>query len=317
MFSAAPTPWLRVGHTTLPEARTGCTVLLLDHLSPARVDVRGGAPGTRETDLLQSGRLVGGVDAIVLTGGSAFGLASIDGVVRWLAEQGRGFPTAARPVPIVAGAVIFDLANGLPEYPGPDAGYAAAAAAAATPTESDAHGRFQGAGAGATVAKLGGVPAPGGIGIVTRQAGDFTVTAVVVLNAVGDVMDPRSGHMLAQAALPDGSTPGAEAIVLGAAADPVVRAGEATTIGAVLFHQPVSEAVLQRATVTAHAGLARCIFPSHTLFDGDTMFSCAPALAELAPGQALRATTLAQIAMEDAICSIFVDNVHAAPHGPA
>ncbi len=311
MSNATASAWLRIGHTTLVEARTGCTVLLFDHLSPARVDVRGGAPGTRETDLLQAGRLVGGVDAIVLTGGSAFGLASIDGVVRWLAEQGRGFPTAARPVPIVAGAVIFDLANGLPDHPTANDGYAAAAGA--TPIEDGVQHRFHGAGVGATVAKLGGVPAAGGIGVVTRQAGEFTVTAVVVLNAIGDVMDPRTGRMLAQASLPDGSTPGAEGLVLGTAGEAVARAGEATTIGAVLFHQPVNEAVLQRATIAAHAGLARCVFPSHTLFDGDTMFSCAPALGELAQGQALQATTLAQVAMEDAICSIFTGAAGSTP----
>lgn len=292
--------WFRVGHATLSHARTGCTVLLFDHLAPTRVDVRGGAPGTRETDLLQAGRLVGGADALVLTGGSAFGLASIDGVVRWLAEQGRGFPTAARPVPIVAGAVIFDLATGSPEYPDAEDGYAAASAA----TYATSTARHDGAGAGAHVAKFGGLGSPGGIGLATLGTDEITVTAVVVLNAVGEVRDPATGTVLAAARTPDGGVLSAAQMALGGPAD--ARAGEATSIGAVLFHQPVSEAVLSRATVAAQAGLARCVFPSHTLFDGDTMFASAPALGEIQPGDALRATTIAQLTVEAAICSIFV-----------
>src|SRR5688500_7771849 len=120
-------PWFRIGHVTNEVAKTGCTVVLFDTLVPATVDVRGGAPGTRETALLGSGRLVGRADAILLTGGSAFGLAAADGVMRYLAERGRGFPTSSIPVPIVPAAVIYDLGHGRAVWPTTDDGYAAAA----------------------------------------------------------------------------------------------------------------------------------------------------------------------------------------------
>ncbi|MBO0714936.1 MAG: P1 family peptidase, partial [Acidimicrobiales bacterium] len=155
-------PGVLVGHWTDPVGRTGCTVVLLPEGTVASGEVRGGAPGTREWDLLHPGRLVSQVDAVVLCGGSAFGLAACDGVVRWCEEHGRGFPTPVGPVPIVVGAVLFDLGVGDPKArPGPDAGYAACATAAAGGV---ATGRV-GAGTGATVAKWRGPEAvqPGGV----------------------------------------------------------------------------------------------------------------------------------------------------------
>src|SRR5437870_5476304 len=153
------------GHWTDHNALTGCTVVLFDRLAPAVVDVRGGAPGTRETDLLAPGRLVRSVDAILLAGGSAFGLAAADGVMRYLREQDRGVSTPAGPVPIVPAAVIFDLAVGLPIAPNADAGYQACLSA--RPIGDLPRGRI-GAGVGATTGKLlGGSAQRGGLGVST------------------------------------------------------------------------------------------------------------------------------------------------------
>lgn len=294
-MSDTPTPWFRIGHTTHAAERTGCTAIVFDQLAPTVVDQRGGAPGTRETDLLGAGKLLGRADALLLTGGSAFGLAAADGVMRWLAEQGRGFPTAAGPVPIVPAAVIFDLAIGAAVAPDADDGYAAAAAAAPPPWSSGPLG----AGAGATVAKLGGAATAGGLGTadVTGRVG--TVWAVVALNAVGDVRDPEHGAWLARSA----SDATGRELAAGhvAAAD----AGANTTIGAVLLSAPADRDTLTRCCVSAHDALARCVVPAHTLFDGDTLFAAAPATAETAPADTLAWQALCEIAVERAIVGLF------------
>ena len=183
---------LLVGHWTDPESITGCTVVLCEEPHPASVDVRGGAPGTRETDLLAPGRLVERVDAIVLSGGSAFGLAAAQGTVQWLYEHGRGFPTGVVPVPIVPAAIIFDLWLGRPEWPGPEAGYAATAAASPL---------FEtgcvGAGTGATIGKFAGLAAAmkSGIGTASLTTVDgLVVAALMVVNALGSVVDPSTGR---------------------------------------------------------------------------------------------------------------------------
>jgi L-aminopeptidase/D-esterase-like protein len=291
------TPWYSVGHVTHAAERTGCTVILFDELAPAYVDVRGGAPGTRETDVLAPGRLVGRANAILLTGGSAFGLAAADGVVRWLAEHGRGVATAAGPVPIVPAAVVFDLPNGAAVAPTAADGYAAAANAT---RELSATGAV-GAGTGATVAKLGGSASAGGLGVARVSVGDGEVTALVTLNALGDVRDPADGRWLARAS----ADQTAHELALGASVTP--REGEHTTIGVVLVSTPVDRDALQRCCVSAHDALARCVAPAHTLFDGDPLFAAAPASAPTAPSAVLALQAATELAVERAIVGLFAD----------
>lgn len=292
--------WFRVGHTTHADDRTGCTVILFDGLVPAWADVRGGAPGTRETDLLGPGRLVGGVNAILLTGGSAFGLAAADGVSRYLEERGMGFPTGAGPVPIVAAAVIFDLANGANRRPDADDGYAACGSAQPGLPMSGAIG----AGAGATVAKLAGrPPRPGGLGVGVALVGETRVVAVVALNAVGDVVDPATGTLLTGSVDDErGARPARDALISGAGAG---REGENTTIGAVLIGEGADQRTLARCAIAAHDALARCVVPAHTIFDGDTFFTAAPRRTEVAPQRSAALASAAEIAVERAIVGLF------------
>ena len=257
--------WFSVGHTTDTDAGTGCTVLIFDRQVPASVDVRGGAPGTRETTLLGAGQR-GVVDAVVLSGGSAFGLSTIDGVMSYLVEHGRGLPTPAGPVPLVPGAIIFDLAFGDPVQP--DATWGRAAAESARPR--DFRSGQIGAGCGATVAKLGGEPHRSGIGWGFAESSLGTVTAVVVLNAVGDVVRPSDGTIIVGAADPDGQgRNGADLLREGVGH---TRTGENTTIGCLMVDAPLDRHALERAAIAAHDGLARAVSPAHTPFDGDTFF---------------------------------------------
>jgi L-aminopeptidase/D-esterase-like protein len=293
-------PWFRIGHATNEPGRTGCTVILFGGLVPATVDVRGGAPGTRETALLESGRLVGRADAILLTGGSAFGLGAAEGVMRYLSEHGRGMPTSAVPVPIVPAAVIFDLANSQAVWPTADDGYQAAATT--VPVTDAASGQI-GAGTGATVAKLGDGSQSGGLGIASVDTGGMTVTAIVVVNAVGDVFEPESGRALAVSNDPDGSGRTGRDIVLASTAS--ARAGENTSIGVVLIDAAADRDTLQRCCVAAHDALARCIVPAHTIFDGDTFFAAAREPGERSPTDTLAITVATEVAVERAIVSIF------------
>ena len=256
-MSAAPLPLvagIRIGHWTDPVGRTGCTVVLCDQPAVAAVDVRGGAPGTIETALLDPAATVQAVNGILLTGGSAFGLAAAAGVLRYLERQGQGFAVGPVRVPIVPGAVIFDLLTGDPAArPGPDAGAAACLAATREPEEGAV-----GAGTGATVAKLAG-PAharPGGIGIATVRAGAATVSAIIVTNAVGAIRDPDTGEWVA--ALPASGGGG--------------LSGANTTIGVIATDALLTKAQAQRVATAAHDGLARAIHPAHTDLDGDTLF---------------------------------------------
>ena len=269
-------PGVRLGHAGDPEALTGCTVVLLDEPAVAGVDVRGGAPGTRETDLLRPGRLVGRVDAILLTGGSAFGLDAAGGVMRWLEEHGRGFDTGVARVPIVSAAVLFDLAIGRSDVR-PDAamGYAACAAAAAGPPEP-AEGSV-GAGLGATVGKALGMAGAmrGGVGSASQRLPDgVTVGAVVAVNCLGDVYDPDTGERLAGTRDPITGRPVDTAVAL----QSLPRRGWVapnTTIAVVATDAVLDAGGVARLAETAHAGLARVIRPVHTQFDGDTVFAVA------------------------------------------
>lgn len=257
---------IRVGHWSDPVAQTGCTVVLCPpEGAVAGVDVRGAAPGTRETDLLRPGCTVERVHAVLLTGGSAFGLAAADGVMRWLAERRIGVEVGPAVVPIVPAAVVFDLATGSAGvYPTSEAGYAACEdAARGRPCAS---GRL-GAGMGATVGKLFGPPAPGGLGTacVTLPSGAL-VGAVAVVNAVGDVVD-RQGQVLRGASVDTWRT------VLERGPGERVVAGGNTTLAVVATDAHLDKTACARLATVAHDALALAIRPVHTAFDGDTVFA--------------------------------------------
>ena len=256
-----------VGHWRHPTGKTGCTVIFFDRLLWATVDVRGAAPGTRETDLLHPGHLVQRADAIVLSGGSAFGLAAADGVVRVLAQQRRGFPMRAQPVPIVPAAVIYDLGDGDPVWP--DAAAGEAACQAARPLIEMERGQV-GVGTAATTGKLWGGPSSrGGIGYGWQEARGRRVSAVVVVNAVGDVTAPHSGRRLLNPA-GDSSDRRHELLVT---SQQGLRLGEATTLAVVIVEHAVDQMTLTRCAIAAHDGLARVIRPAHTIYDGDLVFA--------------------------------------------
>jgi L-aminopeptidase/D-esterase-like protein len=257
---------IRVGHWTGPD--TGVTVVWAPAGTVASGEVRGGAPATREVELLDPARLVGRVDAVVLAGGSAFGLAAADGVVRFLADRGQGFPTSAGPVPIVVAAALFILPAG--RLPGPAEGEAAATdAARGAPAAS---GRL-GAGRGATVGKWRGREhaVPGGLGTAAVTVDGATVGALVACNAVGDVIGP-DGRVLA------GSTAPA-----GAVSFPDTGPLENTTLVVVATDAALSKADCHLLAQSAQDGLARAIHPSHTRYDGDLAVALATGEVEAHP----------------------------------
>ena len=264
-----------VGHWTDAAGRTGCTVVLVPGGAVPGVDVRGGAPGTLGTDALRPGTLDEQAHAILLTGGSAFGLAAADGVMRYLDELGVGLAIGTARVPIVAGAVIFDLLTGDPRArPDAAAGYAACRAATAQPAVGAV-----GAGTGATVAKAGGgPPRPGGVGIAAVPAGAATVAAVMVANSVGGIWDDERHAWVAPLA------PGEDRPAPGAGA-PGPVAGANTTIGVVVTDAGLTKEQANRVAAVAHDGIARAVRPAHTRYDGDTIF-CLATGAAAAPGTA-------------------------------
>jgi len=286
--------WFRIGHTTYPEKRSGCTAIVFNYQVPAAVDVRGGAPGTRETTLLEPGN-VGLLDAIVLSGGSAFGLQASDGVMRYLAQQGRGFTTRAGNVPLVTSAIIFDLGVGEAYHPTGEDGFAAASGAAPGNLDRGAIG----AGAGATVAKLSGSSIQSGLGTGQVAIDDFTITAVVVLNAVGDVRDAESGRWLARTVGPACR----DSAINGPPTDQ--QPLENTTVGAIMVDGAMDRKSLARVCISAQAGLVRCTIPAHTILDGDTFFATASATGTPTVSQTLAVTAATEIAVERAIASIF------------
>jgi L-aminopeptidase/D-esterase-like protein len=274
---------VRVGHWTDPVARTGCTVVLLPAGTTASGEIQGGAPGTREWALLSPGRTVDRIDAVVLTGGSAFGLAACDGVVRWCEERGIGYPTAAGPVPIVVGLVLYDLGVGDPSVrPGPGEGYAACVAAAGSPAAAG-EGPV-GAGAGATLGKWRGPDAarPGGLGSSVAREGDLIVAALVAVNAMGDVRPSPPTEARVMSAMPIG--PGSEL--------------QATTIGVIVTNARLEKVGCQRVAQSGHDGLARALEPVHTAADGDALVAAATAEVE-APLETVR--SLGAWVVEDAV----------------
>jgi L-aminopeptidase/D-esterase-like protein len=253
---------LRVGHWTDPQARTGCTVVLFPDGTVASGDVRGGAPATRELELLDPRRTVSRIDAVVLTGGSAFGLAAADGAMRFCEQGGMGFATPVGPVPIVVALALFDLGVGDPAArPGPDEGYAACVAATDGPVELG----LIGAGAGATVAKLGRARDrhPGGLVSAGAEGGGLRVAALVAVNASGTPgADDRMALELA------GARDVAEARVTGTG---FVH----TTIGVVATNARLDKMACHLVAQGGHDGLARSLFPAHTRADGDAFVAAA------------------------------------------
>jgi len=258
-------PGIRVGHDTNLQAGTGCTVILCDPPAIGGVDVRGGAPATRETDQLHPMHLVGEVHAILLTGGSAFGLDAAGGVVRYLEGQHIGYDVGVARVPIVPAAALFDLGFGSASIrPDAAAGYRACEQATAEPV---IQGNV-GAGTGATVGKMFG-PAfamKGGLGSASTQLADGTlVGAIVAVNAFGDVVDSKTQQVLA------GTRNPLESGSLFSATNPFSN----TTIAVVATNAALSKEAVNKVAQMAHNGLAQVIRPAHTMFDGDTIFALA------------------------------------------
>ncbi len=269
-----------MGHAQDENGLTGCTVVLLPPGSRGGVDVRGGAPGTRETDLLNPVNLVEEVHAFVLSGGSAFGLAAATGVMRFLEEQGIGFDTGVARVPIVPAAVIFDLAVGDPgARPDAEMGYRACLDA----SEDLARQGNVGAGMGATVGMMLG-PAnatKSGLGTAFLECGDLKILAMAVVNAFGDVVD-EEGRILAGARLPEGGFACTEACIetalAGGNAPPLTN----TTLGVIVTNARLSKTDANWLAQRGHNGLARAISPSHTKLDGDLVFAAATGEVEAA-----------------------------------
>jgi L-aminopeptidase/D-esterase-like protein len=267
---------IKVGHFTDSRRPTGCTVILVEESAVAGVDVRGAAPGTRETDLLDPVNTVQMVHAILLAGGSAFGLEAATGVVRYLEERGIGYNVGVARVPIVPAAILFDLGVGDPKFrPDAEAGYKACkAASSGAPGEGNV-----GAGAGATVGKLFGMSRAmkGGIGTSSiKLESGVTVGAIVAVNAVGDVFDHSTGKPIAGARTKDGkSLLNSMAAILGGEPLPPMLAGASTTIGVVATDAVMTKAQATKVAQMAHDGLARAINPVHTAADGDTIFALA------------------------------------------
>lgn len=260
---------ITVGHATDLAARTGCTVILCAAGATGGVDVRGAAPGTRETDALRPGRLVQKAHAVLLTGGSVFGLDATGGVVQYLEEQNIGFPAGPVRVPIVPASVIFDLGVGDPKVrPDREMGYQACLNATDEPVTMGSVG----AGTAATVGKAPGVtPSPGGVGSACRFLDSgLIVAAVTVVNALGNVVHPDTGEVLA-----GGKVNGGFVDVTDRLLDANLVPGTNTTIGVVATNATLTPAEVNRVAEMAHDGMARAIRPSHTMFDGDTLFALA------------------------------------------
>lgn len=271
-------PGIKVGHATNREALTGCTVVLCEGGAVGGVDQRGGAPGTRETDSMQPMHLVQKAHAVVLAGGSAFGLEAATGVMRYLEERGIGYDTLVARVPIVPAAILFDLAIGDPSVR-PDAamGYAACQTANGGPV---AEGNV-GAGTGATLGKIMGMgqAMKAGLGTASIDLGQgLVVGAIVAVNAFGDVIDPQTGQILAGARPPDGQGFADTLTVMKSLAGQTslkFAVLENTVIGVVATNARLNKEEVNKVAQMAHDGLARTVRPAHTMFDGDTSFALA------------------------------------------
>ena len=289
---------IEVGHFSDPRRPTGCTVILAREGAVAGVDVRGAAPGTRETDLLAPGNFVQQVHAVMLAGGSAWGLAAAEGAMRWLEERGIGLDVRFGTLPIVPAAVLFDLPVGDARIrPDAAAGYAACEAASATaPAEGNV-----GAGSGALVGKLFGVDRAmkGGIGTASVTVNGVTVGALIACNALGDVLDPDTAQVVAGARTKDGRAllDTRRALLRGELPQPLL-AGTNTTPGVIATDAVLTKVQANRLAAVAHDGLARAINPVHTMSDGDALFALATGRVPLegdAPGMTVLGTMAAEV----------------------
>jgi len=295
---------IEVGHFTDTRRPTGCTVILAREGAVAGVDVRGAAPGTRETDLLAPTNLVDRVHGVLLSGGSAWGLDAATGVVRWLEEQGAGLDVRTARLPLVPGAVLFDLFVGDAKIrPDAHAGYQACVAAS---TRAPADGNV-GAGAGAAVGKIFGIERAmkGGIGSASITVDGVTVGAIVACNAVGDVVDPDTGAVIAGARTKNGKSliDARRAILKGEGPKPLLK-GSNTTIGVIATDAPITKAQAARLATMAHDGLARTINPVHTMSDGDTLFMLGTGRAKTSPGMMVLGTMAAEVTARAVIRAI-------------
>lgn len=278
-------PGFKVGHATNLEAATGCSVVICPSGTVGGVDVRGGAPGTRETDLLAPHNHVEEVSAVMLSGGSAYGLASADGVMRYLSEHDMGYRSGTGfLVPIVPAAILFDLGMGDSTVrPDREMGYAACEAASDSALEQGTVG----AGTGALIGAMRGkaFATKGGIGSASIDLGaGLVVGALVAVNAVGDVLD-EDGNVLAGVRGDDGQFLGMMNLLKGMAQQmrPASDARENTVIGVVATNAKLTKAQAKRMAIAAHDGIAQSVRPSHTDFDGDTIFSLASGEIEANP----------------------------------
>jgi L-aminopeptidase/D-esterase-like protein len=304
---------LAIGHAADAARRTGATTVVFARAAPCAVAVHGGAPGTRETELLAPENLVGGVDAVSLSGGSAFGLAAADGVMAALLSRGRGFAVGSHKVPIVPGAIVFDLSGPPADYRALGERSAAAALDALGGGPGDRAIGTIGAGTGATTARL-----KGGLGSAAMRVGPFTVGALVVVNAIGS---PTAADAPYFRAAP--FEEGAEFGGLGAPADADWRTVETkrraeaagnTTIGIVATDATLTKAEAKRLAVAAHDGIALSVFPAHTPFDGDLMFAAGTGAAGApeGPHEQLLLSAAATVVVARAIAR----GVHAAEPWP-
>jgi len=282
---------ITVGHWTEERARTGCTVVIAENGAVAGVDVRGGAPGTLGTDALRPGTLVDRAHAVLLTGRSTFGLDAASGVMRYLEERGIGFLLGDVRVPIVAGAVIFDLFVGDRSVrPDANAGYVACSAAGRAPAIGAV-----GVGTAATVAKAAGAAQirPGGLGVASARVGDAVVAAVMVANSVGGIWDDERHQWIAPLTTWDRSSP--------------LFPGANTTIGVVVTDAVLTTEQANRLATVGHDGIARAVRPAHTMFDGDTLFSLATGV-HAAPYDAIEAVAT------DVVAAAIATGVRATQH---
>jgi L-aminopeptidase/D-esterase-like protein len=271
---------IKVGHEQDLEAATGCSVIICEEGATAGVDVRGGAPGTRETDLLNPVNLVEKIHTVVLAGGSAFGLDAATGVMQYLEENGIGFDVQVTKVPIVCSAVLFDLAIGNHKVrPDKNMGYKACVNA----TNKQCPEGNVGAGTGATVGKLMGMDRAmkGGIGVYGLQVEELKVAALVAVNCLGDVIDPSNGKILAGTLKEDGKTlANTEDLMIKQYSKKKNFFGENTTIGVVVTNGKLNKSQANKLASMAHNGYGRTIRPAHSMFDGDTIFALATGKVE-------------------------------------
>lgn len=296
---------IKVGHHTLSERLTGCTVIMVEDGAVAGVDVRGSAPGTRETDLLDPINTVQQVHALVLAGGSAFGLDAATGVMQYLESHNIGYETRFARVPIVPAAILFDLGVGnAPDVrPTADCGLQAATIASVAPVKE---GNI-GAGAGATVGKLRGEShaMKGGLGsaAVTMPNG-LTVAALVAVNAVGDILDPTTGEIVAGVRTEDGQSFADARRLIRSGEIGRLRQGENTTIGVVATNAVLTKSQAKKIAQMAHDGLARTISPAHTHVDGDTIFALATGKLSGAPDMLTIGALAAEVMAEAVVRAV-------------